>query len=207
MHQTNFLADTFVPESFIFSKPKKYKNAEIMGSKIKNRNNEPILVQFPRMNVLNFSKTLELEFVNETGYNKKVQTFLSQLDSFTMDHIFTQSEKWFGKNIPLENVKQMYNPCIKENKLKFVFDISRSQLIDKRENSISTAELIEGVVIESICLLKYLIFTKDSCFLHWEIDTAKLHKKVQRVPRFGFIEDLDDQSDNELSDEENITFF
>ena len=207
MHQTNFLADTFDPESFIFSKPKKYKNVEIMGSKIRNRNNEPILVQFPRMNVINFSKTLELEFVNETGYNKKVQTFLSQLDSFTIDHIFTQSEKWFGKNIPMENVKQMYNNCVKENRLKFVFDNTRSQLIDKRDNLLNTSEITEGVIIESICLLKYLIFTKDSCFLHWEIDTAKLHKKVQRVPRFGFIEDLDDQSDNELSDEENITFF
>ena len=53
-----------------------------MGSKIKNRNNEPVLVQFPRMNVLNFSKTLELEFVNETGYNKKVISFLQLLDSF-----------------------------------------------------------------------------------------------------------------------------
>ena len=207
MQQTNFLADTFDPESFIFSKPKKYKNAEIMGSKIKNRNNDPVLVQFPRMNVLNLSKTLELEFVNETGYNKKVISFLACLDSFTTNHIFTQSEKWFGKNIPMECVKQMYNVCVKENRLKFVFDNSKSQLIDKKENILSTAEIIQGSVVECICLLKYLIFTKDSCFLHWEIDTAKLHKKIQRVPRFGFIEDLDDQSDNELSDEENITFF
>ena len=101
----------------------------------------------------------------------------------------------------------MYNHCVKENRLKFVFDNAKSQLIDKRENVLSTAEIIQGSVVECICLLKYLIFTKDSCFLHWEIDTAKLHKKIQRVPRFGFIEDLDDQSDNELSDEENITFF
>ena len=99
----------------------------------------------------------------------------------------------------------MYKESIKENKLKFTFDTSKSHLINKKDDAVDTSEIIPGVIVECICLLKYLIFTKDSCFLHWEIETAKLHKKIQRVPLFGFIEDND--SDDELSDEENITFF
>ena len=53
---TNFLADTFDLDSFIFSKPKKYKNSEVMVCKIKNKNNEPVLVQFPKMILNEYSK-------------------------------------------------------------------------------------------------------------------------------------------------------
>jgi len=198
--QTNFLAETFEPDSFIFQKPKKYKNSQLMTSKIRNRNNENIIIQFPKMAVEGWdNKVVNLEFMNSTNYNKKVQNFLSQLNEFVINHICCQSETWFGKNIPLENIKNMYN-----DKLKFVFDNSTSQLIDKRENDLDTSEISKGVILESICLLKYLVFTKDSCFLHWEICTAKVHKKTQRVPLFGFIEDTDDHSE---SDEENLTFW
>jgi hypothetical protein len=206
MQQTNFLADTFEPESFIFQKPKKYKNAELMASRIKNMHSEQLIVQFPKMNVINYDKMLELEFTSETGYNKKVKKFLSGLDQFIVDHISTQSEKWFGKTIPIENVKNMYKPCVNENKVKFIFN-ENTELINKREERVDTSEMVKGVIVESICLLKYLIFTKDSCFLHWEICTAKVHKKIQRVPLFGFIEDSDDQSDNEELTDENITFW
>jgi hypothetical protein len=206
MQQTNFLADTFEPESFVFQKPQKYKNAEIMASKIKNRYNEPVIVQFPKMNVVEYNKTLELEFTSETGYNKKVKKFLSSLDNFIVGYISTQSEKWFGKTIPIENVKNMYKPCDSDNKVKFV-TTSKSELINKREETVDTSEIVKGVIVESICHLKYLIFTKDSCFLHWEICTSKVHKKIQRVPLFGFIEDLDDHSDNDELSDDFITFW
>jgi hypothetical protein len=206
MQQTNFLADTFEPESFIFQKPKKYKNAELMASRIKNKHNESVIVQFPKMTSDDYNKMLELEFTSETGYNKKVKKFLLNLDDFVTDYISTQSEKWFGKTIPIENVKNMYKPCVNENKVKFVFN-DTTELIDKREERLDTSEIVKGVTLECICLLKYLIFTKDSCFLHWEICTAKVHKKIQRVPLFGFIEDTDDQSDNEELTDEIITFW
>ena len=56
--------------------------------------------------------------------------------------------------------------------------------------------------------MKYIVFTKDSCFVNWEICTAKLHKKIERVPKFGFIEDPTDTNNSENeSEEENITTF
>jgi len=205
-NQTNFLADAFEPGSFNFQKPKKYKNQEVMAGKIKNRNNENVIIQFPKMTVSQWDKLIELEFVNQTGYNKKVNTFLSQLDEFVIDYISRESEKWFGKNIPMENVKQMYTPCVKENKVKVVFDKTNSHLTDsKSENPLDSSEIVENITLESICQLKYLIFTKDTCFLQWEICTARVHKKYQRVPLFGFIEDADDTMDSD--EEENITFW
>ena len=207
MTTTNFLADTFDPETFLFSKPKKYKNAEIMVCKIKNKNNDPVLVQFPKMTIASdYTKFVELDFTSETGYNKKVHTFLVSLDTFVMGYICQHSEQWFGKLIPMENVKDMYIPS-QPNTMKFIFDKVKSEVINKRNEKVELSEIIKGVTLECISQLKFIVFTKDTCFLQWEICTAKVHKKIARVPRFGFVDDPDDESETEESDEEIVTFF
>jgi len=216
--QTNFLADTFELDSFHFSKPKKYKNSEIMVCKIKNKNNEPVLVQFPKMTIVQDyrppgSRFVELEFINETGYNKKVYNFLSKIDEHVTEYVHTHSRDWFGKDIPLENLTQMYNKFIKAPKtsdqnctINFVFDKTRSEVIDKKNEPLDISELNKGIHLECISQMKYIVFTKDTCFISWEICTARVHKKVVKVPRFGFIEDPADLSDDD-SEEESLTFF
>ena len=204
------------PETFIFSKPRKYKNAEIMACKIKNKNNEQILIQFPKMTLVSDyhqkDKSIELEFKNEIGYTKKIYNFLSTLDEYLLEHISLHSEQWFGKTIPIENIKNMYTKFIKapktsENKCTLNFIFGKAELIDKKNEETFISELVKGVTVECISQLKYLVFTKDTCFLNWEIRTAKIHKKITRVPKFGFIEEPCDNSDDDSSDEENITFF
>jgi len=187
---------TFDNDSFIVSKPKKHK--ELMLCKIKNISKDPVFVQFPKMRLNEFSKFVDLEFVNENGYNKKIKTFLSKLDDFVVQTITNCSEDWFGKAIPKEFVSEMYL-----KKLRFVFD--KGEIIDKHNEKLEISELVKGSILECISQLKYIVFTKDTCFLHWEICTAKLHKKTVRVPHFGFIEDPDDQSDDEIP--ETFTFF
>jgi hypothetical protein len=214
MEHTNFLADTYEPETFLFSKPKKLKNSEVMLCKIKNKHKDPVLVQFPKMTISEYNKYIELEFMNETGYSKKVYDFLSKIDDYVVQHISSVSEEWFGKSIPSENINLMYNRFIKapktsENKctINFVFDTSKSQLINKKNELLDTSEIVKGTVLECISQMKYIVFTKDTCFVNWEICTAKVHKKITKVPKFGFIEDTTDLSDNESSDEETFTFF
>ena len=208
METTNFLAEFYDIESFNFSKPKKYKKTDFMVSKIKNKNKDPVLIQFPKMKIKTLDETkmvFDMEFVNETGYTKKVVSFLSKLDTFIVDYIVTHSEAWFDKSIPLENVKGMYK---KDDFVRFVYDKAKSQVVDKKNEIQSVSELQTDVTVECIAQLKYIVFTKDTCFFHWEICTAKLYKQLLRVPKFGFVEDTLDNSDNELSDEENIvTFF
>ena len=206
METTNFLAEFYDIETFQFSKPKKYKKTDFMVSKIKNKNKDPVLIQFPKMKIKELEDSkLSMEFVNETGYTKKVVSFLSKLDTFIVNYIVTQSEAWFDKSIPLENVKNMYK---KDDFVRFVYDKSKTQVLDKKNEPQSIDELQIGVTVECIAHLKYIVFTKDTCFFHWEICTAKLYKQLLRVPKFGFVEDTLDNSDNELSDEENIvTFF
>jgi hypothetical protein len=152
-----------------------------------------------------YGKTIELEFMNNNGYNNKVKEFLSKFDEFITNHMSNKSDEWFGKNIPVENILQMYKKTVCDNKIRFI--ISKGEIINRNNENLETTEIVKGVILECICQLKYIVFTKDSCFLHWEICTAKLHKKVSRVKKFGFIDDPNDQSDDELSDEESITFF
>ena len=201
-------------EQLKFSKPKKYKNGEIMISKIK-KGSEPILVQFPKMSIASdYTKFVELEFTSDSGYSKKVYNFLSKLDDYLITVISKNSEEWFGKQIPMENINVMYNKFIKapkssENKctINFVFDKKKSQLINKKDEELDVSELVKGNTLECISQLKYIVFSKETCFVNWEITTAKLHKKIVKVPKFGFVEDPIEQLSDSDTDEENLTFW
>ena len=76
----NFLLED-KPDTFIFSKPRKNRNTEVMVCKIKNKNNDQVILQFPKMTLVSDyhqkDKSIELEFLNEVGYNKKIYNFLS----------------------------------------------------------------------------------------------------------------------------------
>ena len=209
----NYLIDSYDLNLFSFSKPKKYKNGEIMVCKIKNDNKDTI-IQFPKMEVATEfdGKYIELEFKNEVGYNKKIYNFLSKIDDLIIEHVTNNSEEWFGKKIPNNIVSQMYNKFIKppktsENKctLNFIFNKEKSEILDKKNEIVDITEVKKRNTLECISQMKYIIFSKDSCFVSWEICTAKISKKILRVSKFGFIEDNEDKE--EESDEEIITFF
>jgi hypothetical protein len=194
------LAQNYNPETFVFSSPKKQN--ELMVCKMK----KPILLQFPKMKVLSeeITKSVELEFTSETGYSSKVLAFLERLHSFIIGYVHEHSQKWFGKDIPLENIKQMY-------KISTTFVLSsKSEIMNSRGEVLEPCEIVKGNVLECISKLSCIVFTKDTFYIYWELCTAKLHKKIERVPKFGFIEDpedleeIDNFSENE---EEPITFF
>lgn len=185
------LADSIEPETFLFSFPKKHNAYKIC--RLRTSQKDPILIQFPKMSVLSLSKSSELEFVGESGYTLKVIEFLKKLDSFIVQHIYSKSEEWFEKQIPIEKLSEMYVPHSKSIKC-----------INKTETESVTKEAL----LEGILQLKYLVFTKETCYFQWELVTAKVHKKAPKViKKFLFIEDPDDISDDEISDDETFTFF
>jgi hypothetical protein len=204
--ENNFLIETFEPDSFCFSKPKQLKNGSLMICKIKNKSKEAVFIQFPKMKTISdYTNCMELEFTSETGYSKRVVSFMERLDAFVADLIVEKSMDWFGKSIPKENIESMYRHSIVDKRIKIVFEKSRSQLIDKQNETITFDQIAKENILEAICMLKYIVFTKDTCFLHWEVAKAKLYKKTQRTENFAFIEDPDDESDDEF--ENSITFF
>jgi hypothetical protein len=208
----SYLIDTLNVDLFTFSKPKKYKDTDLMISKIKN-DSKDVLLQFPKMKVVTVDeKSISLEFTNETGYNKKMFNGLSNIDQTVITHITQHSQDWFGKEIPEQFIAQMYNKFIKsprssEHNCTVNLVISKnSEIMDKRNEPTSVSQ---GNTFECIGQMKYLIFSKDSCYITWEVCTAKCTQKITRVPKFGFIDDPLDVSEEFDSDPEPelITFF
>lgn len=227
----NYLVDSYSLENIKFSKPKKYKNEEYYISKVKysklSSNNELItdnnlLLQFSKMNISSgyseSSNKVELEFINNkynkySKYSNKVYNFLSKLDNHIIDTIHNNSEEWFEKKIPLENVKLMYNSFLKapkssENNPSMVFSINNNgtTFYDHKNNDLSFSDFKTSLQTESIVHLKYLMFSKDNCFTIWELISSKICKqKMNKVPKYGFIDDpLDFNTQEVESDNEDI---
>ena len=206
----SYLIDTLNVDLFTFSKPQKYKDTNLMICKIKN-DSKDVLLQFPKMKVTAVDeKSIELEFMNEKGYNKKMFNVLSSIDQTVISHITQNSQEWFGKEIPEQFIGQMYNKFIKsprssEHKCTVNFVISKnSEIMDKHNEPASVSK---GNTLECISQMKYLIFSKDSCYITWELCTAKCTQRVTRVPKFGFIEDPFDITEDPDPEPELITFF
>jgi len=211
----------YSPELLSFSKPKKHGDYFI--SKAKYPDSETMVVQFPKMTISSepTNKSIELEFKNQTGYNKKIYDFLSKVDDYVVSTINSKSEDWFGKKIPLDAVSKMYRPFIKSPKttennstLNFNFSVKKdeflTELINSKNEQIDFTDLKKGSTLEIIAQLKYIVFSKDTSFVTWEVSCAKLHKRVNRVPKFGFIEDPEDCTQIVESEDEEIevhTFF
>ena len=217
VEDSSYLVKNYNFENITISKPKRY--SEYLVSKIKY-SDEDLLIQFPKMILSELSeKTIELEFVNGKGYNKEIYNFLRRLDQFIITKVQESSLEWFEKEIPIESIKKMYNSFIKppkssENRcnvnigLKVNKNEIKSIFLDRRGNEIDFSEFKSNEIVESIVQFKYIFFSKDTCFPAWELVSTKLHKKIQKVPNFGFIEDPDDrvvESDDEI--EGNIGFF
>ena len=83
--------------------------------------------------------------------------------------------------------------------------------MDKKGNEIDFSQLTKNETVECIAQLKYIFFSKDTCFPAWELISLKLYKKIEKVPKFGFIDDPDDKIVNVESDDESdineIKFF
>ena len=213
----NILVTDYDVENIIFSKPKKYTNYLI--SKLKYPEVQEMCIQFPKMKLSSVSeKNIELEFLSESGYSSKVYNFLSKLDTFIVESLVKNSEDWFGKVIPIDNIKQMYNNFIKapktsENKctLHFDFKIRKSELktniIDKKNNTLEVSDLKVDDTLECISQLKYIVFSKDTCFISWELLTVKVSTQKAKVKPFGFIEDPCDNEEIDSDEENLVTFF
>ena len=201
----NYLIDNYSLDSLHFSKPKKH--SEYYYSKIKYSLDKDLVnfnIQLPIMGITNINdKNVSLEFINNniSEYSKKCYNFLTNLEGIIIDNIYLNVTEWFGKEIPKESVKKMYNSFLKAPK-----------------NSESNVGMTININKSKICHLKYLVFSKDTVFLVWELLSCKVYKKINKVKQYGFIEDPEDYSLedpeetdlpelNEESLEKNNTFF
>ena len=216
MEQNTFLIDTYNLENLIFKKPKKIK--DFLVSKVKylqpgEKAEKPFMVQFPKMKIVSLEKNIELEFKDDRGYSKKMYNALTKVDSFVIDSIAAKSEEWFEKKIPTASVRQMYNTFIKppktsESKCTLNFGLHKDkEFVDHRGDPLELNELCTSAHLQVIAEMKYIIFSKDSSFVQWEIHTGKMQKKIHKVPKNGFVEDPDDLEDSDSDSEPEIHCF
>jgi len=210
----SFLVDCYNLDNIIISKPKKYN--EYFVAKVKyTQEEQDLIVQFPKMLLSEDpeEKNISVEFMNTKGYNKEVYNFLSNLDSFIIKQVSEKSQEWFGKEIPLKSIKKMYNPFIKAPKtsdtrctLNFGIKYNKNELktlfLDRKDNEINVSYFKKDEIVECISQCKYIFFSKDTCFCTWELVSAKIHKKMQKVGKFGFVDDPDDKYVKAESDDE-----
>lgn len=211
-----YLVDNYSIENISFGKPKKH--GEYFISKVKyseNSKNTDLIVQFPKMKLISELKNtpnVELEFI-KNKYYKSVFDFLSKLEDHVTGSIFKNSEEWFGKKIPLEKINIMYNKCLKaprnsesECTMNFVLKKGVHVFVDHKQNDIDIDEFKINSTVECMSKLKYILFLKDKSYPVWEFVVLKLHKKINKVPKYGFIEEEINNSDNEI-DETDYSFF
>lgn len=204
----DYLVSNYNLQDIILQKPK--KNGEYFVSKVKYSGND-FFIQFPKMKIAtSFEKNVELEFSSSSKYSKEVYNFLSRLDDHIIESISDKSEEWFSKKIPVEHVNKMYNKFIKAPKTlndncTMNFIVKGCEFLDKKNNTLDVSEFSIGLDVECIAQLKYILFSKDTCFTYFELHTAKLHKIVNKVKPYGFIE-LESESESE-DEEISFTFF
>jgi hypothetical protein len=222
------LVSSYQLNSIKLSKPKKY--SEYYVSKVKysvdDEEDSDLVLQFPKMTLSEDpeEKNISVEFMNTRGYNKEVYNFLSGLDTYITEQVSKKSEEWFGKEIPLKSIKKMYNAFIKPPKttearcvinfgIKYHKEEVKTLFLDRKDNEISFSHFKKDEIVECIAQCKYIFFSKDTCFSAWELVSAKIHKKMQKVPDFGFVDDPDDRvvkvesDDEEDPDFSNAQFF
>jgi hypothetical protein len=109
----------------------------------------------------------------------------------------------------------MYNKFIKapkssENNCTLNFSLSKNkQFVNHKDEPLEVVDLCKNAVLQVIAEMKYVVFSKDTAFVQWEILTGKMQKKIHRVPRNGFVEDPEDKSveKDDSDDEPEINSF
>jgi hypothetical protein len=123
----------------------------------------------------------------------------------------------------MDSLRKMYHPFLKapknaDSNVSINININKSKFYDSKNREILLEDININNNSECICYLKYLVFSKDTAFLVWDLLSCKVYKKRNRVKQYGFIEDPDDFTQEESDDldlpelnvdslEKNSTFF
>ena len=154
-----------------------------------NYNNEPFYLQTPKMicktNLKNLIETKNTNLNMETmNMDFSFYDFLANFDEKNIKETFKNNENWFGKNIPLEVIENMYKrSCkpVKKNmkpifsfKIPMIKDKIQCQMYDQKRTCIDYHKLNEGVELVCILHLKGLKFLKQHYYCDCYISQIKV---------------------------------
>ena len=154
---------------------------------------------------------LELGFTDKTSSkSKQFYKALSQLEMHAVNTIHLNSEKWFGKSIPLDKIKNMYKLCIFpppsiNGEVTIRLRISRNvDIVDQDGNQLSIENLgatnDENLRLSCMCRIDGILFGRNVSKLDIkivQIKTSKVNNKPVVVPNTIPTEDQEVDEDME----------
>jgi hypothetical protein len=222
----NYLFENYLIDSIKIAKPKKYDEYYISKIKYSLPESKDLVnfnLQLPLMVIKDITtKEISLEFTKNNNYSNGCYDFLCKIEDYILKSIQGKCKDWFNKEIPVDVIKNMYNNFLKapqtntSNVFINVMVSKNSKFYNSRNKELGIEDLKSGINTECICQLKYLMFSKDTSYVVWELITSKSYKKVNKVKQYGFIEDPEDYFDIDQQEDEleeinnnikNNTFF
>jgi len=134
----------------------------------------------------------------------EVPVDLSSYDSMIIDQATSSSEAWFGKVIPAETLKNMYETSITSNVFEATLMKVKGKCVtvvfnqDKEEVSID--ELKDGCTCNLMVELSGIWFLKKNFGPIWRVAQARLVNSEKVVPRKYMFEDDTQGDDQDLED-------
>lgn len=179
--------------------------------------NEPLYLQTPRLIITKSgletieSKNNNLECIPVNNDFSFYDSLLN-LDELNVKRTFENNKEWFGKEIPLEVIDNMYKrnnkPVKKDSKPQFGFKVPlikdkvQCQIYDQKKNTIDLRTIKEGS--ECICILhvKGLKFLKQHYYLDLYISQIKIF--IEGDTKYNILENYSfndkDEEEGELKD-------
>ena len=205
-----------------YNKP--VKNGSFYYSPI-NYKNEPFYIQSPKMkctsntieNIEKGNLNLDCEPINN---DFSFYDFFLNLEDRNVKETFKQNKDWFGKDIPLELIDDMYKrtikPVKKDSKPSFSFKIPviknkvQCQIYDQNKICLDVSKLELEAEIVFILHVKGLKFLKNHYYCDCYLSQIKVFlssdEKYSIIKEYAFEEDNEIvEGDQDILDEEVIS--
>lgn len=205
-----------------YNKPE--KNGSFYYSPI-NYKNEPFHIQSPKMkctskiieNIEKGNYNLDCEPINN---DFSFYDFFLNLEDRNVKETFKKNKDWFGKEIPLELIDDMYKrtikPVKKDSKPSFSFKIPviknkvQCQIYDQKKICLDISKLEPETEIVFILHVKGLKFLKNHYYCDCYLSQIKVfvsnEDKFSIIKEYAFEEDNEIvESDHDILDEEVIS--
>ena len=202
-----------------FSKPEKIGNS-YFGSMCYGDELKPLYIQTPIMKAFNNisdivdkkNPYLDVEVCNK---NFDLYDFFLNLDDKNIKTTFQKSQEWFGKEIPLEGIDDMYKrltkPCKKDHNpvIRFRLPIVKGKIqcgvYNQQKVFIDINEIVKDTELILILHIRGLKILKQYYYCDCYISQIKVFQdkenKFNIIPEYSIIDD-----DEEINDEYKYIF-
>ena len=176
--------------------------------------NSSFILQSAPLKLVGVSKSaLELGITDKKATrSKQFYKAISKLESHAMYTIHTNSKKWFGQDIPVDKIKQMYRSCIFPSEtiggdINIRLKISRDiNIFDEEKNVIDIESLDnldkEKTRLSCICRIDGLLFGRNTTKLDIKIAQIKIVKLKPKPKEIPKPREMEVEQEQEITQEE-----